>query len=209
MEDWIMKKVEVMDRYIETYANKITNSTEIFYTVNSIFNFNLDEIPILSSTEEEIKNASLMGNTPTPREIIDLYINQYDGELTGTEIRKIINKIFGVNLEAISSLEGARISLYSKGKWVVQSENDLFVVYTGTGDVDVKVFPTYYFTQQTGLTELPIDLQLALISIGYYFDVELESYYFINPTGEAISDAFKGKTIEAILDVIQRSFSDL
>ena len=150
-----------------------------------------------------------MKNNPTAREVIDFYINQYDDELTGTEIRKIINTIFGVNLEAISSLEEARISLYSKGKWVIQSKNDLFVVYTGIGDIDVKVYPTNYFIQQTGLTDLPTSLQLALINIGFYFDEKLNSYYFINPTGEAISDAFKGKTIGTIRDIIQQSFSHL
>ena len=203
-----MNKVELMDKYLETYTKEIT-STEICYTVDSIFKFNLDETPILASTKEEIRNVALLGDNPTHREVIDLYIKQYKGELTGKAIRQIINEIFGVNLEAISSLETSRISLYSKGKWVVQSDNDLFVVYTGPGDVDVKVFPTNYFTERTGLTELPVDLQLSLTSLGYYFDETLESYYFKNPTGKAISDAFKGKTMGAILDVIQRSFSDL
>ncbi len=201
-----MSKIEMMDKYLETYTKEIT-STEICYTVDSVFKFNLDETPILSSTKEQIR--SLLGNDPTPREAIDLYIRHYKGELTGKEIRQIINEIFGVNLEAISSLETARISLYSKGKWVVQSEHDLFVVYTGPGDVDVKVYPTSYFTERTGLTDLPVDLQHSLTSLGYYFDKTLESYYFINPTENAISDAFKGKTMGAILDVIQRSFSDL
>jgi hypothetical protein len=202
-----MNKVEMMDKYLETYTKEIT-STEICYTVDSIFKFNLDQTPILSSTKEAIQNVSLLGNDPTPREVIDLYIKQYKGELTGKEIRQIINEVFGVNLDAISSLETARISLYSKGKWVVQSEHDLFVVYTGPGDIDVKVYPTNYFTEQTGLTKLPVDLQRSLTSLGFCFDETLESYYFKNPTGKAISDAFKGKTMGAILDVIQRSFSD-
>ena len=71
--------------------------------------------------------------------------------MTGVDIRGMINQIFGINLNGVSSLEGAGISLYSKGQWVLQSDKDLFVVYTGSGDLDVKVFPTEYFTKQTGL----------------------------------------------------------
>lgn len=204
-----MKKVELMDKSLETYTNNIISSKEIIYTVDSIFKINLDEIPILPNVKKEIRNALCKENNPTPREAIDFYINQHEGELTGTEIRKIINTIFGVNLEGISAIEGGGISIYSKGTWIIQSENALVVLYTGPGDVDVKILPTNYFTQQTGLTELPISLQEALISMGYYFNEELNSYYYISPTGEAVPDAFKVKTIGAIRDVIQQSFSDL
>lgn len=203
-----MNKIEMMDKQLGTYSDGIT-STEICDTVDSIFKFNLDKTPLLSTTLEEVHNVSILGNNPTPREVIDLYINQYQGDLTGKEIRRMINVIFGVNLAAISSLETARISLYSKGKWVVQSEKDLFVVYTGAGDVDVKIYPTNYFTEQTGLTELPVELKETLTSLGYYFDEALNCYYYCNPIGEAISDAFKGKTMGAILNIIKQLYSDL
>ncbi|MGE7919323.1 hypothetical protein ACQKM9_10265 [Viridibacillus sp. NPDC093762] len=204
-----MKKAEMMDKYFDSYGKKISSS-EICHVVDLIFKVNLDEIPILSKEKEEADGgSSSTGNALASREAIDSYLNQYDREITGAEIRKIINEIFGVNLEAISSLEGARISLYSKGQWVVQHEKDLFVVYSGARDVDVKVVPTNYFTEQTGLVELPTDLQHLLTNIGYYFDEKIDSYYFLNPTGEAVPDAFKGKTIGAILGVIQHSFSNL
>jgi len=199
-----MKKAEMMDKYLDSYGKRISSS-EICHVVDLMFKINLDETPILSKEKEEVDGVS----SSIGREVIDSHLNQYDRDITGAEIRKIINEIFGVNLEAISSLEGARISLYSKGQWIVQHEKDLFVVYTGASDVDVKVFPTNYFTEQTGLVELPSDLQHALTSIGYYFDEKIDSYYFLNPTGEAVPDAFKGKTIGAILGVIQHSFSNL
>lgn len=196
-----MKKAEKMDQHLDFYGGKISSS-EICYVVDLIFGFNLDKTPILS---KEIEGTSLS----TGREVIDYHLHQYDGEISGVEIRKIINEIFGVNLEAISSLEGSRLSLYSKGQWIVQHEKDLFVVHTGAGDVDVKVFPTNYFTEHTGLEELPTDLQDALIGLGYYYNEKMDSYYFSNPTGEAVSDAFKGQTIGAILGVIRHSYSNL
>ena len=204
-----MKKTETMDKHLNSYGKKISSS-EICHVVDLIFKINLDKVPILPKAKEEADGvSSSTGNELVSKEVIDYYLNQYDGEITGAEIRKIINKIFGVNLDGISSLEGSGISLYSKGQWIVQHEKDLFVVYTGASDVDVKVFPTNYFTEQTGLVELPSDLQHALTSIGYHFDENIGSYYFSNPTGEAVPDAFKGKTIGAILGVIQHSFSNL
>ncbi|KMY48660.1 hypothetical protein [Peribacillus loiseleuriae] len=203
-----MTKAEMMDKYFDSYGKRIS-SAEICKAVDSIFKINLDEIPILSKEMEGAVGVSFStGNVLASREAMDVRLNQYDKEITGAEIRKVINEILGVNLDAISSLEGARISLYSKGQWVVQHEKDLFVVDTGAGDVDVKVYPTNYFTEQTGLVKLPTDLQHSLTSIGYSYDEKIGSYYFSNPTGEAVPDAFKGKTIGAILKVIQYSFSN-
>ncbi|WP_155593131.1 hypothetical protein [Lysinibacillus cavernae] len=197
-----MKKAEMMDQHLDSYAKKISSS-EICYVVDLIFKVNLDETPTLSKEME--------GTLPfTGREAIDFQLQQYGNrEITGADIRKLINDIFGVNLEAISSLEGSRISLYSKDQWIVQHEKDLFVVYTGARDVDVKVFPTNYFMEQTGLVGLPTDLQHALTNIGYYYNEKMDSYYFSNPSGEAVPDAFKGQTIGAILGVIRHSFSKL
>ncbi|EAZ85327.1 hypothetical protein CNQ87_19895 [Lysinibacillus fusiformis] len=196
-----MKKAEMMDQHLETYEEKIS-STEIWHTVDLIYKINLDEAPIVNKEMEGM--SSLSG-----REAIDSFLQQYEGTITGARARSILNEMFGVNLDAISSLEGARLSLYSKGQWIVQHEKDLFVVHTGAGDIDVKVYPTNYFLEQTGLKQLPTNLQQELASIGYYFDDTKDSYYYSNPTGEAVSDAFKGKTIGAILGVIQQSFAHL
>jgi len=196
-----MKKAEMMDQHLETYEEKIS-STEIWHVVNLIYKINLDEAPIVNKEIEGI--SSLSG-----REAIDSFLQQYEGNITGTKARSILNEMFGVNLDAISSLEGARLSLYSKGQWIVQHEKDLFVVHTGAGDIDVKVYPTNYFFEQTGLKELPTNLRHKLASIGYYFDDTMDSYYYSNPTSEAVSDTFKGKTIGTILGVIQQSFSHL
>ncbi|MFU8648729.1 hypothetical protein ACNA06_15585 [Lysinibacillus sp. RSDA_15] len=196
-----MKKSEMMDQYLDTYKGK-ASSTDIWHVVDLIYKINLDETPIVN--KEMVGTSAFSG-----REVIDSFLQQYAGDITGARVRSILNEMFGVNLDAISSLEGARISLYSKDQWIVQHEKDLFVVHTGAGDIDVKVYSTNYFFEQTGLKELPTNLTHELASIGYYFDDTMDSYYFSNPTGEAVSDAFKGKTMGAILGVIQQSFSHL
>jgi hypothetical protein len=189
-------KIEVMDGYLDGCGGKL-NSFEIFRVVKQVFGIDLNALSVLS--QEEMATSS----TPLSRVVIDSYLNHYEKEMTGVEIRTMINHFFGVNLDGIASLEKARISLYSKDQWIIQSDRDLFIVHTGTGDVDVKVFPTVYFTEQTGLEELPNDLQQSLIRLGYSFDVKIGSYYFSNPTGQAIPDAFKGQTMGAIVEAIR------
>lgn len=146
-------------------------------------------------------------------EVMDCYLDTYQNEtgrnLSGPEIRRMINEIFGINLDGIASLEGARISLFSKDQWVIKDEKDLFVIHTGKGDVDVVVFPTEYFKAQTGLINLPSDLQHSLRCLGYYYDDKMQNYYFANPTGEAVTDSFKGQTIKAIIDVIRHSYANI
>lgn len=204
-----MTKAEIMDKFFDSFEEKI-NSSEICRFVKSIFNFDLDSKTVLS---KELKKAvsSKEGEAIVPfsRTVIDSYLDQVEKKVTGAEIRRIINQIFEINLEAISSLEGARISLYSKNQWVVQHDKDLFVVHTGTDDVDVKIYPTKYFTKQTGLEVIPIELQYSLTNIGFSYYEKIYSYYYANPSGEAVTDAFKGQTMGAIMKVIKDYYSHL
>lgn len=202
-----MTKVEMMDQYLESFGKNI-GSKEICNVVNSIFKIDLDGAPLLSN-EQEFEAPTSKENTSIARVAIDTHLNQCGKEISGTEIRKIINQLFGINLDAISSLEGARISLFSKGQWIVQHEKDLFVVETGLGDVDVKIYPTNYFTEQTGLIELPASLQQSLSNLGYYYDEQIGSFYFLNPNGEAVPDSFKGQTMGIVIKEIQQSFTNL
>ncbi|CKH45177.1 Uncharacterised protein [Streptococcus pneumoniae] len=162
-----VKKVELMDKHLDSHQGKIT-STEICNIVMSIFKFDLTTKPVLSKewimagAGSSTENIAIMA--------IDSTLTHHGRKATGKEIRQLINQIFGINLDAISSLEGARISLFSKDQWVIRDEQDLFVVHTGLGDVDVKVFPTDYFTEQTGLEELPKDLKQSLTNFGFSCD---------------------------------------
>lgn len=202
-----MTKAEIMDKYFDSFEDKI-DSSEICRFVMSIFNFDLDIKPVVSNELE--KAMSLKEETGiSSRIVIDSYLHQDEKKVTGAAIRRIINQIFGINLDAISSLEGARISLYSKDQWVVQDDKDLFVVHTGNDDIDVKIYPTKYFTEQTGLDTLPDDLQHSLSSMGYYYNEEMNSFYFKNPSGEPVTDAFKGQTMGAIMNIMKQSYTNL
>jgi hypothetical protein len=202
----------MMDKYFDSYGKTIRGS-EICNVVKSIFRIDLDAITVLSKEAEEhlkaIPSTDGTAKQSKAKLVMDSYLDQYEKEITGSDIRRMINQFLGINLDAISSLVGARISLYSKDQWVVQQENDLFAVKTGTGDVDVEIFPTTYFTEQTGLKELPNALQLSLSTIGFCNNEEIGSYYYVSPTGEAVPDAFKGRTIGAILEVIHKSYAHL
>lgn len=192
-QNGVMTKAEAMDNRINTYGEGIT-STEIFEIIHQIFNFDLQSNP----------NLPIL-----PQAAIDEYLEQSENKVTGAEIRKIINLTVGINLDALSALEGAKISLYSKDQWMLQHNKDLFVVHTGTGDIDARILPTDYFTEQTGSGELPIDLINVLLSLGFYYEENLGCYYYSNPTGEPVPDAFKGQTIMAIRKVIHQSYSHL
>jgi hypothetical protein len=201
-----MKKVDIMDKFFDSYQGKVTSS-EICRIVSSIFKFDLETKHVLS--KELVEAEVVAPSESTAKMAIDSGLAQFGKTVTGAEVRKLINQIFGINIDAISSLDGSRISLFSKDQWVLRQEQDLFVVHTGSGDVDVKVFPTDYFTERTGLKELPEDLQKSLTRVGFYFDEKAGSYYYSNPSGEAIPDAFKGQTIGAILKVIHHSYQNL
>lgn len=193
----VMTKVEIMDKLFDSYQ-KIT-SFEICSIVKSIFKLDLTTKPVLYK--------ELAGDTA--KMAVDSALAQYGRNVSGAEVRKIINQFFGINLDAISSLDGSRISLFSKDQWVIRHDQDLFAVHTGSGDVDVKIFPTDYFTEQTGLKELPEDLRQSLSSMGFYYDEKIGSYYYSNPSGEAIPDAFKGQTIGAIRKSIRYLYQNL
>ena len=203
-----MTKVDVMDKYLESFEKEISGS-DIFHVVNQVFGFDLDSMSVLSEDNAELLDASSSTEVPLSRVVIDSHLDYHGTKITGTDIRRMVNQIFGINLNGVSLLEGAGISLYSKGQWVLQSDKDLFVVYTGSGDLDVKVFPTEYFTKQTGLEALPDDLQESLTKLGFYYDDEKGSYYFLDPTAEAVSDEFKGQTIGAIVQVIRPSYAHI
>ena len=193
-QNGFMTKAETMDNLIASYEKGIS-STEIIAIIYRVFKLDLEEptldLPVL------------------PQAAIDAYLEHCGNEVTGAEIRKMINQTFAINLDALSALEGSKISLYSKNQWMVQHEKDLFEVHTGTADIDARIIPTTYFIEQTGSGELPIELINALISLGYYFEENNGSYYYSNPTGEPVPDAFKGQTMMAIRKAILQFYSHL
>src|SRR5690606_37918643 len=59
-------------------------------------------------------------------EVMDKFLQSYGNQIQGPDVRRVINHIFGVNLDGISALEYARLSIYSKGQWVLKSPTDIF-----------------------------------------------------------------------------------
>ena len=109
-----MTKAARMDTLIEAYYEGISSS-DLIAIIQRIFNFDLETLPV----------------SPLPRDVFDAFLRRAAGSVSGPEVRRMINETFAINLDALSALEQARISLYSKGQWMLQHGRDLFVVHTG------------------------------------------------------------------------------
>ncbi|MBH0230306.1 hypothetical protein [Halobacillus yeomjeoni] len=223
-----MSKAEAMDHYLESYEKKV-EPKKIRETVKQIYGIDLEEISQLDAGKQvstfedfiiEGVKASLDEDeidepldeyilSLSKVEIMDLYFESYNGEMDGGTIRNIINEIFGTNLTGISALEGTGVSIFSKNQWITQYDYDLFVVETGIDDVDVWIYPTTYFMNQTGMTELPVDLQHALQDIGYYYSEDKDTLYFSDPGGKSVPDRFKGQTLGILVGFIQNNYAEL
>ena len=200
-----MSKVATMDYYLTSQGKEISSS-DVCEVVKKVFEIDLEQAPILNMAKAIDLHPN---NELTVKVVIDAYINHVKEAITGEGIRQFINEIFGVNLNAISALDEARISIYSKNQWIVQNEQDLFIVHTSNKDVDVKILPTSYFKEQTKIEGIPNNLQGLLRELGYSYDRSEGSCNYSNPSGIAIADKFKGKTIEVVGKVIQESYSNI
>lgn len=223
-----MTKVEVMDRYLGTFGKKVTGK-EVRKAVLGVFNISLDTISeknygshlaiysddimqtlrqsLKVAPDSTVKDAEIMAMTKA--EVMDHFIKFHRNTLTSAEDRVIINEIFGVNLNGISSLEHARLSIYSKGTWVLQSPTDLFVVSSSNDDVSLYVGTTDYFATHTGSNDLPNSLKQTLISLGFSYDEATGKYFYMNPSGLSVSDSFKGQILGAVLKTIQTEYASM
>lgn len=179
-------KTAQMDKLIEAFGENM-DSAELIGIIRQAFNIDFGTLPL----------------TPLPQSVIDAYLEQAAGAITGPDVRRILNDTLAVNLDALSALEGSRISLFSKGQWMLQQPDDLFAVLTGDGDVDVTIAPTDHYTQQTGSNELPMELREALIQLGYSYNETDYSCRYVEPSGEPVPDAFKGQTMRALITYIR------
>ena len=208
-----LPRIDVMDAYIASCQNKVTSAV-IYEAVTQAFKFHLERVPVLTKDVlgkfQVPLSTDFENSTSLPSKIIlDLYLAHYNYQVTGAEVRTMINHFFGMNLAGIDGLGNTRISLYSKSQWLVKDEKDLFVIHTGIKDVDVKVYVTSYFTEQTRLGHIPIELQQSLTELGYSYSHEVGEYYYSNPTGYSVTNAFKGKTIDAIVKVTNTFYTSI
>ena len=197
-----MSKVEMMDQYLES-CGKDFGYEEVRHIVQSLFDIDLEtKVVVFKEYLAPLSLDEQNEDIPVARVAIDHYINQSKSELTGKETRNIIRNLFGINLDGISSLAGAKISIYSKEQWITQHEHDLFVVDTPLGDAEVRIYPTLYFKEKTGLELVPTELQQALAPLGYRYDPDHNWCYYCTLTGESVGHEFKVETIETIRQII-------
>ncbi|PIC56107.1 hypothetical protein CSV80_15190 [Sporosarcina sp. P12(2017)] len=208
-----LAKIDVMDMYIDHHADKVT-SPVIYEAISQAFGFHLERVPVLTKVKIgtfEIQSSTDLDtfNSSPSQIILDLYLAHHHYHVTGDNVRTMINHYFGMNLAGIDGLGKTKISLYSKGQWLVKDEKDLFVIHTGTKDVDVKIYGTNYFMKRTGSKNLPTELQRSLTDMGYSYNPKLDAYYYSNPSGLSVSNAFKGKTIDAIIDITNALYKSI
>jgi len=195
-----LTKLQVMDEYF-SLNNNISAET-VFDFVLGVFAIDLKKAAVLNSALlESLKN-------PSPKDALDYLLSSKETAISGEAIRYMINDIFGVNLNGIVSLEGKRISLYSKDQWIVRGENDLFLVSTGKNDLDVRVETSDYFKKSTGLESIPSDLAETLEEVG--FDCHENKYcYYATPDKKPVPDAFKGRTLGLLMKLIEEKYAHL
>jgi hypothetical protein len=223
-----MPKTEIMDIVLASKQNK-SKGKVIREAVDDIFKLSLDTISkngegsILisyptnimegvrktlridqSSTELDTKIMDM-----TKVEVMDKFLRSYGSDISGSESRRIINEIFGINLSGIDSLAKARLSLFSKGQWITQNSTDVFVILTGKGDVDVSVGVTSYFVQKTGSDQLPVEIQNFLTNLGFAYKIGTKSYTYTNPSGQSVPDSFKGQLIGKLVSYINDHYQSL
>ncbi|XQY91624.1 hypothetical protein ACNRWW_19365 [Metabacillus sp. HB246100] len=219
-----MSKVNAMDSYLKTYSQKLTGS-KVREIVQQIYKIDLDAISDLGAgTKQSTYPAMITNNieqllnveevdtyisTLSKSDIMDLYVEARQYDITPSELRIVINLIFGTNLDGIPSLEHSGIGLFSKGQWINQSNEDLFIIHTSDDDVDVRIYPTDYFKERTGLHELPTSLQDSLQQMGYTFNEDVGAYYYADPNGQSVADSFKGQTLGVLIKYIGDNYSDL
>jgi hypothetical protein len=118
----------------------------------------------------------------------------------GPAIRELVNKCFGVNLDAISALDGKGISLFSKGQWILKGNKDWIELHTGEGDRTVTINAASGWRELHGDDALPAELAEALIQLGYTPNSDGNRFNHVSTDGSAVPDAFKGATIAAIMN---------
>ncbi|WP_226582022.1 hypothetical protein [Halobacillus litoralis] len=219
-----MDKVQIMDHYLNRNSKNV-KPDEMRFVVDQVYGINLDAVSELGvgkqtstypqevfervrqSLGEDVSDTFIM-ELPKVK-VMDLYVDTFNGKMNGADMRQMINAVFGINLTGIAGLEGTGVSLFSKGQWISQYENDLFIVHTGADDVDVWIYPTEHFKEQTDLADNPEELENRLAALGFSYNEEIGHLYYSNPTGESVPDSFKGKTMGTIIKFISQNYADL
>jgi len=174
------------------------SAEQIIRLVDEVFKVDLKQMPLLPGQADP---------GLTPAAAIEASLQHAQDRPSAADIRGAINQMFGINLDALSALEGKRISLFSKRQWMVRDDSDLFEVRTGDGDADVSVFPTAYLLECLGPGELP--MLEPLTALGFTRNESDGGYYYASADGNAVADAFKGRTMATIMSAIRDNYAHL
>ncbi|WP_088006894.1 hypothetical protein [Indiicoccus explosivorum] len=197
-----MRKIGEMDAFLDSFPHP-AGGDRICRLIRQVFGIDLEQVQLLDRSMAELLDE------PTAGKAINLYMGMYDPPFSGREIRLMLNRLFGINLEGIAALEGERISLYSKGQWMTRSETDLFIIRSGYLDADVSVTPSAYYLERSNAAGLPPALTEALCSMGYTEDQTIQGCYFLSSDGSPVQDVFKGKTIGTVIQFIRTACTDM
>lgn len=217
-----MSKIAVMDSHLASHREILT-SRKIREIIEIVYRISLDDISakgegsILALYPLEIMKhiRQSLGIDPastdhdseimsmTKVEAMDRYLSSYGPTITGAEIRTLVNDIFGVNLAALATLDNPRLSIFSKGQWILQDPTDILSLITGKGDIDVTISATDYYKNTIGFDQFPLELHDFLLTLGFSYHAEMANYHYSNPTGQSISEAFKGQLIRKLVTVIK------
>ena len=197
-------KIDRMDARVSKMADGLDGHA-VCRLVHEVFGIDYRKVPVLEKGIGRLVKASSNPSFAA----IDHWMALYGAPQDGPGIRKMMNYLFGTNLEGIAALSRTRISLFSKGQWIARKEGDLFEIHTGYEDVDVKVIPSAFFSAQTGLQKLPAALEQALAVTGYTYNKRIGAFYYCNPAGKSVPDSFKHQTVHTIIAVTNEFFPQL
>lgn len=222
-----MPKLQVMDLYLASFGKKV-KGPEIRRAVKEVYGIDLNIVSkndygsklaiypkyimvslrasFNTAPDSTVQDARIMELTKNA--VMDRYIREHNYQLTGAESRKLINEIFGVNLEGIANLEGKQLAVSSKGQWIIKSDTDLFVLESSLDDVDVSIYTTDYFEAVTGSDQFPESLKTKLTNIGFVYIEETNRMYYRNPTGESVPGQFKGQVMGILIDTITTEYQN-
>lgn len=194
-------KAMFMDRLLTESGGRHYHEA-IEEAVKTAYGIDLSQVPTLAGADagnrgrpQEPENASAALRKAGEKGLL---------KMDGPSARVFINQLCGVNLDAISALEGAGIALFSKGQWILQNKDDFIEVRTSEGDREVIISATEEFTQKNGNADLPLALREALLKLGYQAAPDGSgSFLFASSDGKAVPDAFKGATISAIMGFLK------
>lgn len=220
-----LSKMEVLATYLTDKPN--LNGNQVRKAVKDVFGIDLNKMSknnegnlsyyteVLEVVRAELGVDSQSTekddkiNSKSKAQVMDIYLHSLDGDVSINDVQIVVNGVFGVNLAGISTLENARFSVKSKGGWISQKPADIFVVESTKGDIDVYIYPSDYFKENTGINGVPIEFREQLEQIGMTYNTELERMEYSTTNGESVPGDFKNEMMAIVFSYTNNNFLEL